>query len=156
MVLIIPHVNSEFSALIFDWKVTLSSQIKYLSLLRLLHLRNRKLEVRNGPIFANLIHRDIAFLSAHLRSGVIAFFLHFQLGKLRQVRSNPFLQVGIPESCHSFSQGYLLWHVLFDTLMATWEILSIPGKQVCESDKGFWQSSPISSFKFLFKKQGFV
>lgn len=152
MVLIIPHVNSEFSALIFDWKVTLSSQIMYLSLLRLLRLRNRKLRVWNGPIFANLVRRDTAFISARLRSGVTAF-LHFQLGKVRQVRSNPFLQVWIPESCCSF---YLLRRILFDTLLAAWEIFSIPGKQLCERDKSFWQSSPVSSFKFLFKKQGCV
>lgn len=151
MVLIIPHVNSEFSALIFNRKVTLSSRTTYLSLLHLLHLRNGKLQERNCPIFANLIHRDTAFISARLRSAVIAL-LHFQLRQV--VRSNPVLQVRIPESCCSISQVYPLRHVLFDSLLATREISSIPGKQGCESDKSFWQSSPISSFKFLLKKQG--
>lgn len=106
------------------------------------------MRVWHGPIFANPVRRDAAFISARLRSGVIPF-LRFQLGKLRQVRSDPFLRVWIPQPCCSFSRAYPPRRVLSDTLLAAWEILSIPGKQVCESDKSFWQSAPISSFKFF-------
>jgi len=152
MGLIIPHVNSEFSALIFNRKVTLSSQITELSPLRLLRLRSRELQEWNGPSVTDLIRRDTAFVPARPRSAAIAFLL-FQLGKLRQMGSNLFLQVWIPESGCSFPQVGLPRRVLCGAPLAAGEMLSAPARRVCESGRSARQSSPASSFKFLFKKQ---
>lgn len=155
MVLIIPHVNSEFSALIFDWKVTLSSQIIYLALLHLLHLKKRELQLWNDLIFTNLIHHDTAFVPAHLGSGAIPFF-PFPTGaaETHEIKSLP--TSWIPESCWSFSQTCVLLHILFDPLLPAWAMFSAPGKRVCDSDGSFWQLSPISSFRVLFQKGGCV
>lgn len=126
----------------------------YLALLHLLHLKKRELQVCNGLIFANLIHHDTAFVPAHLGSGAIPFF-HFQLDKLRPMRSSPFLQAGSQNPAGA-SPRSMCFSVLFDAPVATWAILSAPGEQVCENDKSFWQSSPISSFRVLFQKGGCV
>lgn len=142
MVLIIPHVNSELSALIFDRTVTLSSQVMYFFFV---FYMPGNCKCRNCPSLHTL-----SAVTQQLHHGPRLHISHSELRMLR-VRPNPSPGVGIPESCSYQVCGLL--RVFFNALTAPWEALSALGKHACKSGTSFWQSSPTSSLKFLFESK---